>query len=60
MTIIDDKQEISFGLNKSKIIFTVKESIRANTHVNYKETFSFEALKKINNYYTYFDNIKEI
>ena len=60
LTLTDDKKEISFELNKSNIILIVKEIIGANFNSEYKETFTFEALKNINNYYSFFDNIKEI
>ena len=60
LTITDDKKEISFELNKSKIILNIKEIIDANINTEYKETFTFETFKSINNYYTFFDNIKEI
>ena len=58
--ITNDKIEISFELNNSNIILTIKEIINANTNEEFKETFTFEALKKMSNYYALFDNIKEI
>lgn len=59
--IIKNKEiEIHFEFNDSLIILIIKETLNSHNISEYKEQFSFENLKNINNYFNFFDNIKEI
>lgn len=55
-----NKIEIHLELNKSNIILNIKEKINSNTKEEYIEKYNYENMKKYNNYYNFFENIKEI